>query len=323
MFEGELNMYVIAGDPLTVVDTGIGTPEALAAMEAGLAARGLAIEDIRRVVLTHKHADHIGLAREIHDRSGATVYVHEDDWEGVADLDKRHGEFVPLVVGKLREFQVPGEVIAELQKFLGHGKRFAHEVPAEKLRDGQTLDVDGRELEVIHTPGHTQGSICLRYGNHLFSGDHVLPTISPNIGAGELRRRGMMHRFLDSLDRIAAYDSPEIVVLPGHGGPFSNLAERLRRVAGASRPARAGDSRRAPRRRAEDGVRSRQGPVAQAARLPHRAGHLGSQCPPGKGGRRRQRPPAGRPLQRILKRLTARSLRGRLAPRPGTSGLAA
>ena len=232
MFEGELNMYVIAGDPLTVVDTGIGTPEALAAMEAGLAARGLAIEDIRRVVLTHKHADHIGLAREIHDRSGATVYVHEDDWEGVADLDKRHGEFVPLVVGKLREFQVPGEVIAELQKFLGHGKRFAHEVPAEKLRDGQTLDVDGRELEVIHTPGHTQGSICLRYGNHLFSGDHVLPTISPNIGAGELRRRGMMRRFLDSLDRIAAYDSPEIVVLPGHGGPFSNLAERCAELRG-------------------------------------------------------------------------------------------
>ncbi len=226
MFEGELNMYVIAGDPLTVVDTGIGTPEALAAMEAGLAARGLAIEAIQRVVLTHKHADHIGLAREIHDRSGATVYVHEDDWEGVADLDKRHGEFVPLVLGKLREFQVPENLIAELQKFLGHGKRFAHETPAEKLRDGQTLEVDGRELEVIHTPGHTQGCICLRYGHHLFSGDHVLPTISPNIGAGELRRRGMMQRFLDSLDRIATYASPELVVLPGHGGPFSNLVER-------------------------------------------------------------------------------------------------
>ena len=72
-------MYVIAGDPLTVIDTGIGTPEALAAMEAGLAAHGLSIEAIRQVVLTHKHADHIGLARDIRDRSGATVYIHEDD----------------------------------------------------------------------------------------------------------------------------------------------------------------------------------------------------------------------------------------------------
>ena len=177
-------------------------------------------------MLTHKHADHIGLAADIRDRSGATVYVHEDDWEGVADLDHRHGEFVPLVLAKLREFQVPEEVIAELSKFLGHGKRFARETPAEKLRDGDVLDVDGQPLEVIHTPGHTQGSICLRYGHHIFSGDHVLPTISPNIGAGELRRRGMMGRFLNSLDRIAGYASPELVVLPGHGGPFTNLAER-------------------------------------------------------------------------------------------------
>jgi glyoxylase-like metal-dependent hydrolase (beta-lactamase superfamily II) len=79
---------------------------------------------------------------------------------------------------------------------------------------------------VIHTPGHTQGSISLRYGNHLFSGDHVLPTISPNIGAGELRRSGMMRRFLDSLDRVAKLQADDLVVLPGHGKPFSNLAER-------------------------------------------------------------------------------------------------
>lgn len=226
MFEGELNMYVIAGDPLTLIDTGIGTPEALVALEAGLAAHGMAIEDVGQIVLTHKHADHIGQAREIHDRSGAPVYVHEDDWDGVANLDARHVEFVPLVVRRLRDFHTPEAEIEALTKFLGHGKRFARETPAEKLRDGQKLKVSGHDLEVIHTPGHTQGSICLRYGRQLFSGDHVLPTISPNIGAGELRRRGMMQRFLDSLDRVARLQSDDMVVYPGHGGPFSNLAQR-------------------------------------------------------------------------------------------------
>lgn len=226
MFEGEINLYVIAGDPLTLIDTGIGTPEALSALEAGLQARGLAIEAIRQVVLTHKHADHIGLAREIHDRSGANVFVHEDDWDGVANLDRRHGEFVPLVCQRLRAFNTPEADIEALTKFLGHGKRFARETPAEKLRDGQTFTISGRELEVIHTPGHTQGSISLRYGRHLFSGDHVLPTISPNIGAGELRRTGMMRRFLNSLDRVARLQSDGIIVLPGHGKPFSNLAQR-------------------------------------------------------------------------------------------------
>ncbi|HEX3727958.1 MAG TPA: MBL fold metallo-hydrolase, partial [Pirellulales bacterium] len=227
MFEGQLNLYVIAGDPLTMVDTGIDTPEALAALEAGLISHGLKLEDVGQVVLTHKHADHIGLANKVRQRAGATVFVHEDDWEGVADLDARHAEFVPLVCARMRGFHVPEDEIDSLTKFLGHGKRFAEQTPAERLRDGQSLQVSGVDLEVIHTPGHTQGSICLRYGNHLFSGDHVLPNISPNIGGGEMRRRGMMQRFLDSLDRIAAYQADDLVVLPGHGGPFSNLAERV------------------------------------------------------------------------------------------------
>ncbi len=227
MFEGELNLYLIAGDPLTLVDTGIGTPEAMEALEAGLAQHGARVADVRQVVLTHKHADHIGLACDVRERSGATVYVHEDDWEGVADLDKRHGEFLPLLERRLQKFHTPQERIDKILSFMGEGRRFAKQTPAERLTDGDVLPISGVDLEVIHTPGHTQGSICLRYGNYLFSGDTVLPDISPNIGAGEMRRTGMMQRFLDSLDRVAALQSDELVVLPGHGPRFSNLAERV------------------------------------------------------------------------------------------------
>jgi len=230
MFEGAINLYVLPGDPLTVIDTGIGTPEALAAIHEGFARHGLRVEDISQIVLTHKHADHIGLAHDLRELSGATVYIHEDDWDGVVDLDHRHSEFVPLVKQKLRELHTPEEEIEALAKFLGHGKRFAKQTEAEKLHHGQTLQVSGQPLEVIHTPGHTQGSISLSFGNYLFSGDHVLPTISPNIGAGELRRRGMMQRFLDSLDRVAAYQSDDLVALPGHGAPFNNLAERCEQL---------------------------------------------------------------------------------------------
>jgi glyoxylase-like metal-dependent hydrolase (beta-lactamase superfamily II) len=226
MFEGELNLYVIAGDPLTLIDTGIGTSKALAALEAGLAAHNLALDAVRQVILTHKHADHIGLAADIRERSGARVFIHEDDWAGVANLDERHTEFIPLVCSRLRAAHTPEDEVQKLAQFLSHGRRFARQTPAEKMADGDTFDIDGCPLEVIHTPGHTQGSVCLRYGNYLFSGDHVLPDITPNIGAGEMRRTGMMRRFLDSLDRIAAYQSDDIVVLPGHGGRFSNLAER-------------------------------------------------------------------------------------------------
>lgn len=226
MFEGELNLYAIAGDPLTLVDTGIGTPEALAALEAGLASHGLSLGAVRQVVLTHKHPDHIGLATDVQERSGAKVFIHEDDWEAVVNLDRRHSEHIPLVCDRLRAAGTPEERIEKLVGFMQGGRRFARQVPAEKMRDGDTFQIDGFPLEVIHTPGHTQGSICLRYGNYLFSGDHVLPNVSPNVGAGELRRTGMMRRFLDSLDRIAAYQSDELIVLPGHGERFSHLAER-------------------------------------------------------------------------------------------------
>lgn len=226
MFEGVLNLYLIAGDPLTVIDTGIGTPEALVALEAGLESHGLVVEAIERVVLTHKHADHIGLASEIHERSGATVYIHEDDWDGLANLDERHAEFIPLVCQRLRDFHTPEAEVEAMAKFLSHGKRFAKQTPAEKLTDNQILPFEGQHLEVLHTPGHTQGSICLKYGRYLFSGDHVLPTISPNIGAGELRRTGMMRKYLDSLERVAKLQSDDLIVLPGHGSQFSNLAER-------------------------------------------------------------------------------------------------
>jgi glyoxylase-like metal-dependent hydrolase (beta-lactamase superfamily II) len=226
MFEGELNLYVIAGDPLTLIDTGIGTPEALVALEAGLAKHGLAIDRVGRVVLTHKHADHIGLANAVRERSGAAVYIHEDDWEGVADLDARHVEFPSLVINRLKAFHTPDDVIENLGKTLGQGPRYAEQTPAEKIQDGAAFDVSGTLLQVLHTPGHTQGSICLLYGHHLFTGDHVLPKISPNIGAGEMRRRGMMQRFLDSLDRVTKLQTDDLVALPGHGGPFTNLAER-------------------------------------------------------------------------------------------------
>ena len=183
MFEGELNLYVIAGDPLTVVDTGIGTPEALAALEAGLAAHGLRVDSVGQIVLTHKHADHIGLADD-DSRAQRRHGLRARGRLGRRDRSRsRHGEFVPLVCRGCASSTCPRR-----HRSLGEisGPRQAIR-PADAGREAQAmaivLKVSASRLEVIHTPGHTQGSICLRYGRHLFSGDHVLPTISPNIGA--------------------------------------------------------------------------------------------------------------------------------------------
>ena len=72
-----VNCYLLEGDPLTLVDPGADWPETVVELDASLAARGLRVEDVEQVVLTHQHYDHVGLAHTVRERSGATVVAHE------------------------------------------------------------------------------------------------------------------------------------------------------------------------------------------------------------------------------------------------------
>ena len=96
------------------------------------------------------------------------------------------------------------------------------------LNDGDTLEIDGQTIEVIHTPGHSMGSVCYHVGDHFFSGDHVLRAISPNVGAGDLRSSGMLGHFLNSLERFSHLR--DVRIYPGHGSPFHGLTDRCQEL---------------------------------------------------------------------------------------------
>ncbi|NJM52363.1 MAG: MBL fold metallo-hydrolase, partial [Blastocatellia bacterium] len=77
---GDVNVYVIDDEPLTLIDTGPKTPEAAQALRDGLSRNGIKLSDIQRIILTHAHEDHCGLAKTIRDEAkNAEIYVH--DWE--------------------------------------------------------------------------------------------------------------------------------------------------------------------------------------------------------------------------------------------------
>lgn len=226
-FEGRTNAYVLAADPVTLIDTGIGTDDSFCALEGGLRAHGLALTDIRQIVLTHHHMDHFGQARRLRDLTGARVFVHHEDRDAVTRYDESLPEAVERIRLLLRQAGTPVidiETVATL--FLVGASRLARSVPAEPLADGQRLVAGGGELEVIHTPGHTLGCICLRFGRFLFSGDHVLPGISPNIGSDAVGAR-LLQRYLASLEKIRARQTADLLVLPGHGEPFTDLRGRV------------------------------------------------------------------------------------------------
>lgn len=226
-FESDVNAYVIPAEPVTMIDTGIGTEAALERLERGLEKHGLAIEKVRQIVLTHKHPDHMGLARTLQERSGATVFVHEDDWRDVTQFEERREDFLSGVGDRLDGWGAPAAELRSLLASLRSAPRLARSTPAEPLAEGQKIPVGPLDLEVIHTPGHTPGSICLRYGRHLFTGDHVLPDYTPNVGAGELHETGMLQRFLDSLGRLRPLTGDGVRVWPGHGAPIENLEARI------------------------------------------------------------------------------------------------
>lgn len=227
---GPINIYLIVEDPLTLVDTGPKTDEALAALRDQLRQFGFAIKDIQRVILTHTHEDHCGLAGTIQRESGARVYVHEWEYQNISQHRKTRVDRTLL-----QRAGVPAE---ELERMAGRYELIHHYADAvedvEAYRDEQEFVFASGTLRVVHTPGHTPGSCCLlREANRLMlTGDTVLKSITPNPVLNPdpfdpSRRFPSLGEYLVSLARIREL-SPTLL-LTSHGGDVTDYEEHFHR----------------------------------------------------------------------------------------------
>ncbi len=226
-FEGRNSVYVLRCDPVTLIDSGVATDLSWQALTDGLRDLHLQVRDIERVILTHKHIDHIGNAWRLQREAEAEICIHQCETKSLTDVDASGNRFAAMVSSRLEVWRVP--------EHLHPSKSSDAKMPdwqlepceqVMELDDGQILPTECEPLEVIHTPGHTMGSVCLKYGDEaLFLGDHVLRAISPNVGGGDMRSRGMLTHFLRSLDRVSPLGN-DILLYPGHGNRFDGLADR-------------------------------------------------------------------------------------------------
>src|ERR1700730_1129489 len=92
---GPVNAYLIEGDPLTLIDTGPKADVSRQALETALASLGYRVEDLRRVIITHHHVDHCGLAAEIVRRSGAALWTHPYNVPWLADYAAQQQRNLP------------------------------------------------------------------------------------------------------------------------------------------------------------------------------------------------------------------------------------
>ncbi|MDI6097355.1 MBL fold metallo-hydrolase [Actinoplanes sp. NEAU-A12] len=220
--------YLIPGDDgLVVVDPGWDSDRGWDALAAGLAVAGATAADVTGVVLTHVHPDHHGLTARLRDASGAWVAMHPAERESM--LRDRAAEPSVALSGFLRDLHVPEAEIAGLLGVFGAAVDvlFAPLADADvMLDDGDLVPLAGRRLRAIWTPGHTPGHLCLLDADAqmLLTGDHVLPRISPNIGLQISGGDDPLGRYLESLEKVAAYDDCE--ALPGHEWRFRGIAAR-------------------------------------------------------------------------------------------------
>jgi glyoxylase-like metal-dependent hydrolase (beta-lactamase superfamily II) len=234
---GRVNAYLIEDEPLTLIDSGPNSAKALDELEAALDEHGRRVEELGLLVVTHQHADHVGLAAVLARRSGAEVAALEGLGSYLGDL-RREGESDDRFGARMmRENGVPADLVTALCTISATIRAWSSSVGVScRLADGEELTLAGRTLRALHRPGHSPSdTVFVDEGQGMMiAGDHLIAHVSSNpLLARPLTVRGdyegarpqALISYLESMRRTR--EMPLELVLPGHGDPISDHRELI------------------------------------------------------------------------------------------------
>lgn len=214
-----VTITVDTAHPVTLIDTGIHTPEARAGLEAGLAQLGLKFSDVQRVIVTHHHPDHYGMAGVL-EEAGAEIFVLDIEAQYGLAYWRDWNEWLPKLLSQMHENGLPLDMHDAQDRF----HRFVRGmvVPAQKwtlLKENDVVQLVGRDWRVLWLPGHADGHLALWQPEEslIIAADAILPRITPNVGLYAYSRPDPLRDYLFTLDRLAELAPGRAIV--GHHGP--------------------------------------------------------------------------------------------------------
>lgn len=224
--------YLLEGDDgYTLVDSGWNAPEAYGALMAQLHALGVPLKELKRVVFTHVHPDHYGLAGRLKGDCDAELMLGAPE-RGFINSRYRQPEGLLERMGEwLRSHGVPDDRMPDMRQSSMAVRAYVMVAdPDTLLHGGERLKIGAHEWEVIWTPGHSPGHMCLYDAQRkiMITGDHVLPTISPNVSLHPEQPGNPLHDYILSLRRLLNYQVD--LALPAHEYDFPDLHERIREL---------------------------------------------------------------------------------------------
>ncbi|MDE2748346.1 MAG: MBL fold metallo-hydrolase [Chloroflexota bacterium] len=225
-----VNCYLLRGaDGWTLLDTGLNTAAARAQWGAAMKTLNFKPDDIEKIVLTHMHPDHFGLAGwwQRQAEIPIPVYLPEREMPQAQVFYRRAN--TPLYHQWMLDCGIDEATVDNVERALGSTRDLTrpHPVRQETLREGTTLRLGTRECRAIHAPGHSDGQLIFYHEAErlMLCGDHVLMKITPNIGSWPHSQPDPLGRFLASLSELTALDVR--LALPGHRDLISDWRDRI------------------------------------------------------------------------------------------------
>jgi glyoxylase-like metal-dependent hydrolase (beta-lactamase superfamily II) len=226
-----VNVYALAdGDGLTLVDAGWALAQSREALATALAGLDAGLPDVRRFLVTHVHRDHYTQAVVLRREFGMRVALGRGEQPGMEELARPRRERRRQLEQLLRAGA--HDLVRQLERHAPPDGPAEYEFPDEWIDDGARILVgegapEERVLEAVATPGHTRGHVVFAdpAGELLFSGDHVLPRITPSLGLEPAPRKSPLADFLASLELVRS--RPDAMMLPAHGATGMRVHQRV------------------------------------------------------------------------------------------------